>query len=421
MKKKQGRFDEKADLRASAEKQLGKKIVRLRKESSGDLEKVLHELSVHEIELEMQNEDLNSAQAELEQSRDKYSDLYDFAPVGYFTINKNGIIMEANLTGCRMLGIERSLLIKKSFSNFIAGKIDKDKYYLTRKAVLNECACGRCDLKMLRKDGSGFYAEILIDPVKDNDDSSSRCRVAVININKRKEAEQKLLAYQEQLRRLSTELSLSEEKIRNQVAVRIHDDIAQNLAIAKLKLDSVSADLSSVCDIGALEKISSLLGEAIENIRSITTELSPPVLGELGFTQAMQWLCENMLKGHDISLEFNEFGQAKPIAKDIQLLLSHAIRELLINVVKHAGAGRVTIETEYFQNYIRIKISDDGVGFDSMKSHLRSAVSGGFGLFNIRESLNFAGGSIEIESSPGKGTIVILVSPLEIKDVARDS
>ena len=92
-------------LRARAEKDLKKRIEKIQKESKGDFKRVIHELHVHQIELEMQNEELREAQKSLEDSRNKYSDLYDFAPVGYSTFDKNGVIAGANLTGCRMLGV----------------------------------------------------------------------------------------------------------------------------------------------------------------------------------------------------------------------------------------------------------------------------------------------------------------------------
>ena len=109
----------KDELRRKAEETLQTSMIVIDDMSEEEIWKLVHELQVHQIELEMQNEDLRHTHAELEESRTKYADLYDFAPVGYFTFDKNGLICEANLTGARLLGIERGLLIKKPFSQYI--------------------------------------------------------------------------------------------------------------------------------------------------------------------------------------------------------------------------------------------------------------------------------------------------------------
>ena len=106
----------------------------IEKLSDEEVRKLAHELQVHQIELQMQNEELHSAQLLIEESRHKYLDLFEFAPTGYITISEEGLILEINLTGAAMLGIERNLLIKKPISKFIASE-DQDKYYLYKRAV----------------------------------------------------------------------------------------------------------------------------------------------------------------------------------------------------------------------------------------------------------------------------------------------
>ncbi|MBU4036929.1 MAG: PAS domain-containing sensor histidine kinase, partial [Proteobacteria bacterium] len=110
-----------AELRRQAEERLRAKTADLIPAQTNETaQKLLHKLEVHQIELEMQNTELRRVQEELELSRDKYSELYDFAPVGYFTFDTRGLILEANLTGCQLLGIERQLLVNKPFIGFIA-------------------------------------------------------------------------------------------------------------------------------------------------------------------------------------------------------------------------------------------------------------------------------------------------------------
>jgi PAS domain S-box-containing protein len=176
------------ELRAKAESKLNKKIVRLRKQSPGDLERVLQELRTHQIELEMQNEQLRRTQDELEISRVKYSNLYDFAPVGYFVLDKSGIVVEANLTAAALVGIERKPLLGRHLGPRIV-KADRDAFYMLRQQVFESGNYQRCELSLLRGDGSEFPAELLIDPVKDAKDNVVQCRIAVIDSTERKKIE----------------------------------------------------------------------------------------------------------------------------------------------------------------------------------------------------------------------------------------
>jgi PAS domain S-box-containing protein len=413
MGKKTNKNDDLTNLRTKAEHNLRSEKIETGLMSEEDILKTVHELHVHQVELEMQNEELRDAQEQLEESRNNYSDLFDFAPVGYFVIDTKGNISQVNLTGASMLGIERSFLIDKPFVLFVC-KEDRDAFYIALQRVLQDGEQRRCELEILCKGKGKFYAELLIELKTDFKGNASGCRIAVIDISKRKEAEQQLITYQNQLRQLSTELSLLEERDRRKFAVRAHEDIAQNLSIAKLKLESLLDSSASSEDKCKSDEISRLISLTIENIRSLTFELSSPILYELGFVSAVEWLTENVRKHHGHVTEFHDDGVSKPIAHDIQVLLFHAVRELLTNIVKHAKAKHIRVNIHHFDERIRIEVRDDGVGFDPLKPSHSENDSGGFGLFKIHESLGYAGGRLEIESAVGKGTTAVLEAPLKI-------
>ncbi len=177
------------ELRKKAEARLKEELLDIPSMSSDEAVKLFQELRTHQIELEMQNEELRRAQLELEEARDKYSDLYDFAPVGYLTISKEGLVVEANLTACTLLGVERNILLKKPFPRFIV-KEDQDAYYLHRKYLLEENICRACELRLLGKDGLQFWAE-LETVVSPDMDESAQWRTAIIDITRRKSAEAK--------------------------------------------------------------------------------------------------------------------------------------------------------------------------------------------------------------------------------------
>jgi PAS domain S-box-containing protein len=127
--------------------------------SAEKMASLIHELEVHQIELKMQNDELRRIQGELEKTRDRYSHLYDFAPVGYFTLTEKGIIQEANLSCASMLGVERSSIIGKPFSRFIF-KDDQDAFYFHRKTLFEANAKQVCELRLVRKDRTQFHAQL---------------------------------------------------------------------------------------------------------------------------------------------------------------------------------------------------------------------------------------------------------------------
>src|SRR5665648_846302 len=148
MSKNNQKSEEKTDIRRQAEEMLKGKSTDLEMLSVDDAQSLVHELQVHQIELEMQNEELRRAQSELEDALNRYSDLYDFAPLGYFTFDKNGSILDVNLTGAKKLGIERGNLVNKPFSLYIAPDF-KDVFYLHLREVFNAQTQGACELRLM--------------------------------------------------------------------------------------------------------------------------------------------------------------------------------------------------------------------------------------------------------------------------------
>ena len=187
LRRRTAELEKSETLRKQAEKALRDQTVDLRKLSTRDIRSLVHELQVHQIELEMQNEELRRTQSELEESRNRYSNLYDFAPVGYFTFDKNGLIMEVNLTGANMLGIERSFLIKKPFSLYMDFN-SKDTFYLHLRKVFRANTRQTCEIKLVDKNKNRFDAQLESLAVQD----SSQCRTAIVNITERKRSEEKI-------------------------------------------------------------------------------------------------------------------------------------------------------------------------------------------------------------------------------------
>ena len=139
--------------------------------SPEEARQVLHELRVHQIELEMQNEELRRIQEELEAARARYFDLYDLAPVGYLTVSEQGLILEANLTAAKMLGVTRGTLVKQPLSRFILPE-DQDIHYRRRKQLSETGAPRSWELRLLRKDAGPFWARVEATTAQDADGAS---------------------------------------------------------------------------------------------------------------------------------------------------------------------------------------------------------------------------------------------------------
>jgi two-component system cell cycle sensor histidine kinase/response regulator CckA len=159
--------------------------------SAHQVRHLIHELEVHQIELEMQNKELRRVQQELEATRDKYADLYDFAPIGYLTVSENGQILEANLTAARLLGMERGGLRGQRLTRFIAFE-DQDVYYKHCAAVLAAADKQTCEIRMVTRGGTPFEARMQSIGIAGNDGTVTKWRTVISDVTKHKQAEQAL-------------------------------------------------------------------------------------------------------------------------------------------------------------------------------------------------------------------------------------
>ncbi|MBW2465984.1 MAG: PAS domain S-box protein, partial [Deltaproteobacteria bacterium] len=233
------------------------------------------------------------------------------------------------------------------------------------------------------------------------------------DITERKNSETKLLMYQERLQSLASELSLVEERERRSIATDLHDQIGQTLSVIKMRCFALRDELRGPKHIKQLDEIRQLVKQTIKETRSLTFELSPPVLYELGLVAAIDWLAEQFQQKHGLRCRVENDSKPKPLSQDIEIVLFRSVRELLINIVKHAEAKKVKITIRTNKKNLRIRVSDDGIGFSREAKPTKSYQDHQFGLFNIAERIQHLGGRLEIDSQKGKGTMVTLVAPLK--------
>jgi PAS domain S-box-containing protein len=235
-------------------------------------------------------------------------------------------------------------------------------------------------------------------------------------VEERLRTEQSLMKHQWQLRKLSSALVQTEERERRRISTAIHDGIGQTLAATKIKLGAIRSSLPSGELPGQLDEVRDLISSAIQETRTLTFELSLPVLYEIGLKPALEWMAEQYQRKYGLPVMINGDGCAESLDVPDRVFLFQAIRELCFNVVKHAQAthARVSIHGEGGSGVIRCEVVDDGAGFDVKKDAQTAGAEMGFGLFRIREQLRQCGGSLTLETNPGSGTRVVLRLPLNV-------
>jgi signal transduction histidine kinase len=210
---------------------------------------------------------------------------------------------------------------------------------------------------------------------------------------------------------LAVELGRVREKERERIAGDLHDQIGQNLVLAKMKLDALKSSLGDEYST-LVTGICDLINHTIKDTRSLIHELHPEWISALSLKEAVQWLAEQTEAKYGLRCIVEFAALPKPLKKHVQEVLFQAVRELLVNVAKHARASEVRIISGYEKSRIRILVVDDGKGFDPSTSFSPNPKTGGFGLMIVRSRLGLIGGHLYVDSHAGVGTSVTITLPL---------
>ncbi len=348
----------------------------------------------------------------LRKGAERYRNLFENSPIGIYRTNPDGRILMANPTLIRMLGYN-------SFNEMVASNQKKGDYEPTylkkklKKRLEKEDRVRGFEVKWKRSGKPVVFMRENAKAIRGLDGSVLFYEGTVEDISEQKKAEEKIQSYQKQLRSLASDLSLAEEQERRRIANMLHDNIGQVLAVSKIKLGALLKDAEANQSTDILTEIREYIEQAIRYTRSLTFELSPPILYDLGLESALEWLTEQIHEQHGINCGFENDNQFKPVNDEIRIFLFTAVRELLANVTKHARAEKVKVTVRKAENNISIHVADNGAGFNAAKMHFYLDENKGFGLFSIRERLHHLGGQMEIRSQKNRGTRVILHAPLK--------
>lgn len=372
--------------------------------ASRSAEELLHELQVHQIELEMQNETLRQTQFVMEESRDRYVDLYDFAPVGYLTLNNAGLIVEVNLTGAALLGVERQKLLRHRFAEFVTLQ-DRDSWHKHFSSALQQGGKQSCEMELLRRDGSTFHSHM--DCLHLN---GSIARIAFSDISRRKQLENELRESRQLLRNLADKVESLREEERKRIAREMHDELGQiltalrmDVALINLRFGQDNAELLAKTD-----SMTTLLDQANHCVHNIVSNLRPTAL-DMGIVAGVRWLCNEFSAHSGNACVLHTTNEYISLSEMRAVAVFRVIQELLTNAARHAEASHVKITLALRADELFVEVCDNGKGFEpAAKGNDKS-----FGLLGIHERTIALGGNVNISSAPNQGTVVTVIVPTE--------
>ncbi len=239
----------------------------------------------------------------------------------------------------------------------------------------------------------------------------AKCLISFIDITERRQAEQKLLEEQQRLNDMAIELTLSEERERRRISVTLHDTLGQDLTLIRMKLGNLNKTELSTDQRKLLCEIKLLTEGTISRVRNLTKLLCPPILESAGFEAALKWLARQIETDYGMQIAFIDDLQDKTVARELQIELYNCVRELLINVAKHAGTTTACLSVRLEADTLAIRVKDNGIGFDA-DSTFKNSITEGFGLFAISRRIAHIGGIFQITSKQGYGTEVAMNIPL---------
>lgn len=444
-----------AELRRQAESQL-----RLRPgkgaspASAADSTGLLHELQVHQIELELQNEELQQAKAEVDMSLEKYTDLYDFAPVGYFSIDEEGLILDVNLTGAALLGTERALLHKRRFPLFVTPQ-DRAAFASFLTSIFAGHKKQVCEISLMKAGRPAFSADLQAMSAYAVKGVRKWCRVAVIDVSARKRAEEaqrrvddlaatnrhleaeivrrhaveaalkeserralqslaEARELQERLRQMARQILVVEENQRKQISRELHDKICQLLVGISVHMTIFTKTaVRNPNDLArTIVPLRRLVTKGVRIVHRFARDLRPSALDDLGLIPALRTYIGDFPKRKGRQIRFAAYAGVEALDSDKRTALYRVTQEALVNAAKHAGASVIKVSILKAEGGVCLEIADNGKGFDQKRLEA-SRGKHRLGLIGMRERVEMVGGRFNATSEPGAGVLIQAFIPLK--------
>lgn len=387
----------------------------------------------HGEEITVQNEQLLKAQRELEQARDRYADLYDFAPIGYLSLDPNGRIVDINLAGAALLGRTREYLITMPLSSLIAGD-DRERFreFLWRSLDTINQAAPEVEVTLR---GAERTVRLVARPITPNL-GPSQLFAAMLDVteHRRLEAERQRiheaerhktaelarevavrLTAEERVNTLLARLIEIQEQERRRLALNLHDQLGQQLTALRLTMDALKTiDPASAEGRARFEIMEKIVAQLDRDVDLLVWELRPAPLQDTGLQVALEEFVRQWSWTQGIEAEFHSsLESGARLAAEVESQLYRIVQEALNNISKHAHAKHVSVLLERRGDDLTLIVEDDGRGFD-VEAVRRAAKSAGMGLVGMHERAASLGGRMQYESARDKGTTLFVRIPIHV-------
>lgn len=448
MKKNSTNHDKYNILRQRAEVKLdSEKPVDMQEIRTYETYALIHELQVHQIELEMQNEEMKHANAQAENSLSKYYELYDLAPIGYFTVNQHGKILEVNQAGADLLKVKNRYLLNNFFQNFIAEDC-LSLYNIFRMKVLESKTKQNCEIKLLKKDKTQFHVQITGIIVKSSTECESQMWLSVFDITDRirieeaKEEVRKLHDEEEKYKLLNQMLMF--DKLKTEYFVNASHELRTplNVILSSLKLLELKKSNLHTEDTLKLDKHISTIKQNCYRLLRLINNIIDITKIESGLFEINLKNCNIVSLVEDITLSVAEYVEGKGIVflfdTDVEEKLTACdpdkIERIILNLLSNAlkftkSEGSISVNVFDREEAIEIIVSDTGIGIPKDMQELifqrfrqvdtsltREQEGSGIGLSLVKSLVDMHGGTISVESEYGKGSKFIVRLPVKVLD-----
>lgn len=393
--------------------------------SKQDAMTLVHELQLYQTELEMQCNEMQRTQAELEESRNKYVELYESIPIGYFTLDRYGTIHEVNPAGAAMLKPLGSPLRGRRFQ-LVLPVGDRIRFTDFCKAAAETGGQATCEVRLSRTpfardaqpvedepDDDDHWVLIQGTAVRTTDPSQGLLRAAVMDITERKRAQRRidsqdreLRASRQALQEVNSRLLNTQDEDRRVIARELHDDCCQQLALLIITANA----LEGLMQQPVKQKMGTMLKQLkslLESIRHIAYGLHPAMWESTGIEEAARRYVEDFTAVTEVPVTFDARHVPRFLPRMVTTCLIRTLQEALHNVVKYADASAVEVQIVSTGSAIELLVRDNGKGFDPENQGTQR----GLGFTSMRERVRLASGDIHVSSGRGQGTSVRIVLP----------
>ncbi|APV45505.1 PAS domain S-box-containing protein [Dehalogenimonas formicexedens] len=381
--------------------------------TSDDIAELVQELEVHQVELELQNEELREAQVELQESRDAYASLFDFAPVGYLILDRDYRVTNINFTARKILDADRMKVIKAPLSRFVNREDWDHFYHYMKKPYQKTSPAYTFELRMFTDKRIPFDAHLIMEPLYNTEGTTSSYRIALLDVTERKKADEELRKYRDdleqqvvnrtlELRDLANRLVDIQEKERASIGTELHDDIGQTLTYATLLI----AQAIRRPEEKILRDAQKSVQEAMAKTRDLSHTLSPSILKSAGLSMALECMAGEFERNTGIKTEFTIDKIIDQVPDAVALAAYRITQEALTNVTRHAAASQVLVSAIRKGDKLSVVVADNGIGFDPSIQKRTT------GLVGMRERVLALGGEFRIGPNGNQGTRLSAEFPL---------